>query len=221
MSVVSPVNNSPVVEQLIVADLNSTELGLLLQDAQVPTLGLRSDLHPLVQITEALAGKQIDALHLVGHGRHGAIQLGECWIDARETLAYLPYILEWQVRTIALWGCDIGRDSPIVHALIKMTGAFVYTSDQPLGMTDNGPNWMLAGGFPKELVPFSKSTMQQWLNTAVDTRSARRGIPQDLHAQDIVPHAGIEVSKAPLQALGTKRRQVLEHSLFQIGRAHV
>ena len=66
------------------------------------------------------------------------------------------------MRTIALWGCDIGRDSPIVHALIKMTGAFVYTSDQPLGMTDNGPNWMLAGGFPRELVPFSKSAMQQW-----------------------------------------------------------
>ena len=146
--------------QLLVADTRDTAIAELLQGARAKTLTLDNATHPLVQITQALGNSPLEVLHLVGHGRPGALQLGDHWINAATLISHCDSIWQWQVRNIAIWGCDIGRDSSLVHTLAQMTGAFVYTSDKPLGMTPEGPNWQLSGGFPAELVPFETQVLQ-------------------------------------------------------------
>jgi len=147
---------------LLIADGGARDIAQLLQGATVPSRVIAAGSNPLEEITRALGGHRHDVLHLVGHGRYGAILIGGEWIDAAALMDHCNLIWQWQVRSIALWGCGIGNDSPLVRTLSQLTGAFVYASNHPLGMTTDGPHWQLSGGFPADLIPFAPQVLQQW-----------------------------------------------------------
>ncbi|MEB3166162.1 MAG: VCBS domain-containing protein [Cyanobacteriota bacterium] len=72
-------------------------------------------------------------MHLVAHGRPGAIQLGGRWLSRRDLIAGAAELGRWQLRRIALWSCELGQDPALLALLAELSGAEIWASDQRLG----------------------------------------------------------------------------------------
>jgi hypothetical protein len=130
-------------------------------DLQNLLLGMRAGIEVVVldpasdggaQIAQALAGRSgLDAIHLIGHGAAGALQLGDAVLDAAyiashaDALAFIGGALNGG-GDILVYGCDTGAGSvgdTFLHALADATGADVAASTDPTGGTAAGGDWTL------------------------------------------------------------------------------
>ncbi|MCA9263247.1 MAG: DUF4347 domain-containing protein, partial [Planctomycetales bacterium] len=114
---------------------------------------LSPDRGGLSQIHDWLDGQSnIDALHIVSHGRSGALQLGSGWLDAssfdRATNGVLTDLGNALAddADILLYGCDVGAGplgASFVDTFAQLTGADVAASIDATGPDSLGGDWEL------------------------------------------------------------------------------
>ncbi len=104
---------------------------------------LSATLNPLLSISAAFADEKIDTLHIVGHGRPGAILLGGTWVDEAMLLENTGLLKMWRITRIALWSSEVGATPSFIHTLTRLTGADVYAAEGTVGYSDDGPVWTL------------------------------------------------------------------------------
>ena len=124
--------------QLIVADGLCGRIASLRPAARAPWQSLGPLADPLAAIGETLTqqrgqGLPLDTLHLVAHGRPGAIQLGGRWLSRQELIAGAAELSRWQLRRIALWSCELAQDPGLLALLAELSGAEIWASDQRIG----------------------------------------------------------------------------------------
>lgn len=155
--------------ELTVADGASADIGELVASVHMRLLLLGPSGRALARISSAIEGCHPDVLHIVAHGRVGAISLGGEWISTPDLAAASGMLSKWQVGTIALWSCHGGADQAFGQVLAALTGARVLVSPGPLGMIEGHPHWELvdADRLPLPLParfqpPFDAAVMQAW-----------------------------------------------------------
>ena len=132
-----------------------------LPDLQNLILGLRDGIEVVVldpavdgmaQIAQALAGRSgLDAIHLIGHGAAGALQIGGTLLDAGYIAAHADALAGIGSSLngggdILVYGCDTGAGTvgdTFLHSLAAATGADVAASTNPTGGTAAGGDWNL------------------------------------------------------------------------------
>ncbi|WP_342190392.1 carbohydrate-binding domain-containing protein [Stieleria varia] len=130
-------------------------------DADVPQLetllaGIASDAdivlltpseNAIDQITRTLADrKELPSIHIISHGRSGAIQLGGQLIDEAQLRKHQPSVQAWGKSLsddgdILLYGCDVAAGAAgelFVQALSELTSADVAASTNQTGHTVYG-----------------------------------------------------------------------------------
>jgi hypothetical protein len=154
---------------LIVADGLCPQIAKLLPAAQYEVVRVSQTASPLASITEALQGQAIDTLHLLAHGRAGALQICGQWINAATLITHASELSKWQVRTIALWSCNVGADRNFVALLEELTGARTWSSNKRIGRItpDSEPKWKLSSRGHETSnaaieAPFHPGTLLDW-----------------------------------------------------------
>jgi outer membrane lipoprotein-sorting protein len=119
------------------------------------------------QIGEALAGRTgLTAVHVLSHGRDGAIELGRSTLDAATLAARADEVAAWASAFAAggdllLYGCDVAdtlRGEAFLGELARLTGADVAASTNPTGAQALGGDWVLefaTGAIELELAPLA------------------------------------------------------------------
>ncbi|MEW6759281.1 MAG: DUF4347 domain-containing protein [Pseudomonadota bacterium] len=106
----------------------------------------------LAQIARALAGHTgLDAIHLVGHGAAGLLQLGEVTLDADYLKANAGVLADIGAALAAggdilVYGCETGAGNTgvgFLQALADTTGADIAASDDASGGARAGGDWQL------------------------------------------------------------------------------
>lgn len=139
-------------------DAQSREISELAQHSLVEAIALQGHVDPLQAISEQIRECAVDMLHIVAHGRHNELTIGDTIIDSEYLLSNACELERWKVREIMLWSCNIGSDSSLVQTLTLLTGAKVHASDEPLGSNGRGSNWALGNGF----LPFAWNAAVAW-----------------------------------------------------------
>jgi hypothetical protein len=122
---------------LVIADGLCPRIGELLPAVRHELVALGADADPLATIAAELgarrqAGFPVHTLHLLAHGRAGAFQLGNGWIDAAALVRGAGPLAHWRVARITLWSCDTGADRAFTSLLGELTGAAVWASTEAI-----------------------------------------------------------------------------------------
>jgi Domain of unknown function (DUF4347) len=113
---------------------------------------LRSGEDAIAQITQTLLDRSgIESLQIVSHGRSGALQLGETWLDSQSLPGYVGALKSWGAALsadadILLYGCNVAQNAVgqgFVNLLAQATGADVAASDDLTGSAALGGDWDL------------------------------------------------------------------------------
>lgn len=108
--------------------------------------------HFVEQVSAVLEGRDgVDSLHLVTHGKPGALILGEQTIDARELKARHATVQQWRAALTAdadilLYGCHSAagaQGQELMSMLVNLTGADVAASTDRTGASSAGGDWQL------------------------------------------------------------------------------
>ena len=140
--------------ELLLIDSGVDDLPSLLAgfDRMLETVVLDATQPGLKQLATVLAGyHDLAAIHLVSHGRPGALQLGDGWVTQAElasqaaTLAAIGRALAPDAD-VFLYGCDVaegpqGRE--FVAALASASGANVAAATHKVGAPALGGDWTL------------------------------------------------------------------------------
>ncbi|MEP3121191.1 MAG: DUF4347 domain-containing protein, partial [Nisaea sp.] len=121
-------------------------------DDSLEVIFLRGDQSGPDQLATALKGRRgVDALHIVSHGRDGALILGNAVLSGETLNQHADALLTIRsalsdVGDILLYGCEIAKTEKgesFVAALADATGANVAASRTPTGAADLGGDWDL------------------------------------------------------------------------------
>ncbi len=113
---------------------------------------LQPDHHPFAQISKILASRcDVAAIHLLGHGQSGQIQLGGIVVDEAYLRANTQQVVGWRRALTAdcdilIYGCETGagrEGQRLVSLLAEITGADVAASIDRTGASSAGGNWEL------------------------------------------------------------------------------
>jgi VCBS repeat-containing protein len=93
----------------------------------------------------------IDAIHVMGHGSAGALQLGDITLDSANLNTYLSQLASiGQSLTgdgdLLLYGCNVGAGETgqsFIESIARITQADVAASDNLTGAADKGGDWVL------------------------------------------------------------------------------
>ncbi|KPQ36187.1 MAG: putative Ca2+-binding protein [Phormidium sp. OSCR] len=107
----------------------------------------------------------VRSLHILSHGRPGALRLGDRWITAADLCA--TDLAAWRESltdeaTISLYGCNLAReDLTLPERFAQLTGASVAASRTAMGAIQPGGNWCLDAivGPGRSHLPWSKSVL--------------------------------------------------------------
>uniref|UniRef100_UPI0014834832 DUF4347 domain-containing protein n=1 Tax=Synechococcus sp. UW105 TaxID=337067 RepID=UPI0014834832 len=113
------------------------ELPALRPEAATVTIQLEATANPLATITEALKerrqqGTPAKELHLLAHGNSQGIQVADQWIDQAALLRHASELAHWQISTVVLWCCQIGRNQDFIDLFKEVTGAEVFASQNSI-----------------------------------------------------------------------------------------
>ncbi|MGM9516548.1 DUF4347 domain-containing protein, partial [Roseateles sp. DB2] len=106
----------------------------------------------LDQIADYLAQHRgVTAVHIVSHGRDGAVELGNLWLDSSTVSQYAPTLARIGSAMapggdLLLYGCNVAADSQgrdFVQQLAQATGRDVAASDDATGASRSGGDWTL------------------------------------------------------------------------------
>ncbi|RCJ41136.1 hypothetical protein A6769_38805 [Nostoc punctiforme NIES-2108] len=134
---------------------------------------LDADQDGIEQISQVLATHQeINSLHIVSHGKSGAIQLGNGWLTRSQLQNYVSQLESWKSRLtgdadILLYGCDVAKGEEgiaFVEQLSQLTGANVAASNNLTGNIEAGGNWNLevTTGLIKSSLAFPKAVLDRY-----------------------------------------------------------
>jgi hypothetical protein len=139
-------------DSLLVVDACSSDVINLANYSEIPKLYLHEHGDVLVSISAYLSGKALDTLHIIAHGKPGAISIGGDWLTADELLLNRNLLAGWDVRNIAIWACDVELDPRFTEVLAELTGAQVFASESPLGLVQSvGHQWQISNPLGKLL----------------------------------------------------------------------
>ena len=153
----------------LVADL------LAKHDGNVEILELDANEDGVAQITNAMAGKSVSALHIVSHGEEGAVQLGNSSLDGDSLFGYVGQVVSWRSALtsdadILFYGCDLASTED-GRELLELIGSLcdcdVAASDDLTGHEDLGGDWEFEfklGNIESEIV-FSDAFTASWFST--------------------------------------------------------
>jgi CSLREA domain-containing protein len=131
---------------------------------------ITADEDGIAAISATLAGRNdVSAVHVVGHGSDGVVELGSVQLDAGALLQRAGEISAWgdalgSNADLLLYGCDVAADAKgqsLVDALAQLTGADVAASDDLTGSALLGGDWTLeytTGSI--EATPFASAMLQ-------------------------------------------------------------
>ncbi|MEN9416874.1 MAG: hypothetical protein RI988_494, partial [Pseudomonadota bacterium] len=217
MLAVSPVTHEAttrvevVVIDAVVPDAASLIADLRLQQQagrplEIVTLQAGED--GIARLSALLLGREdIGALHVLGHGADGVVQLGGVRLDAATLLARAGEIAQWgralsEDADVLIYGCDVAASEAgrqLVADLAALTGADVAASQDATGAEVLGGDWVLevqTGPVQAAIAP-SLQARQQWnallpsapaiaaiANQATDEDTALAGLPITLSYPD-------------------------------------
>jgi VCBS repeat-containing protein len=154
----SPGTSTDVNHELIVVDATVPDAaGLAASLASAAGDGARvvvldPDTDGIEAVTRLLEDmRELDALHLVGHGTEGGLFLGSSFLDAAEAERRAATLVRWHNALkadadILLYGCrtawGVGGDR-LLATLAQLTGADVAGSDDLTGSSRLGGDWVL------------------------------------------------------------------------------
>jgi Ca2+-binding RTX toxin-like protein len=106
----------------------------------------------VAQITQALvACGAVQSLHILSHGRSGALQLGSTWLNWQTLDRYAASLQSWAKSLAAgaeilLYGCEVAAETVgkwFVSQLKSLTGAEIAASTTLTGSSALGGDWLL------------------------------------------------------------------------------
>ncbi len=139
---------------LVFVDAAVEDLDTLIDAIESPfeIVLLSPDSSGVAQITDAMANHaSVASIHLIGHGRAGAIMLGNEMIDEATLLSHAAELHRWsesltKEADILLYGCETGAQQEganFIKRLARLTGADVAASSDTTGHRSKGGNWEL------------------------------------------------------------------------------
>jgi len=149
--------NAEAVRELVIVDPRTPDYRLLVEDLQrhgkhAEVLVLEAGRDGIRQVAELLEGyRDLDAVHLVGHGAEGRMTLGATELHVDRVAADASTIAGWGQALgpgadLLLYGCETGagaEGSMLVEALARLTGADVAASTDATGHAARGGDWTL------------------------------------------------------------------------------
>ncbi|MEH1804675.1 DUF4347 domain-containing protein [Nostoc sp.] len=168
---------------------------------------LDADQDGIEQISQVLATHQeINSLHIVSHGKSGAIQLGNGWLTRSQLQNYVSQLESWKSRLtvdadILLYGCDVAKGEEgiaFVEQLSQLTGANVAASNNLTGSIEAGGDWNLevTTGLIKSPLAFSKAVLDGYTRVLAEYKVTNT---QDDNSNESLRKA-IEQANATLEA---------------------
>lgn len=125
--------------------------------------------------------EDLDAVHLVSHGKDGGVMLGASTLDAVSVTDHADALSRWgsalgENGDILLYGCATGSGVEglvFLRTLAELTGADIAASDDATGATERGGDWVLERSTGAiEVDPLEASAFYGLLvTTPVDGRS--------------------------------------------------
>ncbi|MGY8869262.1 MAG: DUF4347 domain-containing protein, partial [Pseudomonadales bacterium] len=179
---VSMLENDTARIELIIIDSAVSDQQHLLQKIIPTDSHINYQIHYLDQNSEGINQvsellnqySQIDAVHILSHGKSDGVQLGSAWVDADSLQQKADQIAQWSsVLTdgadILIYGCDVtSSDAGIdfIQTLQRLSGADVAASDDTTGAESLGGDWELefaAGTIETNIL--KDTAVQQWAET--------------------------------------------------------
>ncbi|MEY4691239.1 MAG: hypothetical protein RIT19_1564, partial [Verrucomicrobiota bacterium] len=147
-------------------DGESREIRELVGFSKVPAMAISADGSSLVQLTRLVHEKRPRILHIVAHGRPGAVLLGgKEWITEASLRHHASDLRGWSVEHIVLWSCRAGADDEFIRTLEALTGARISASIDPIGHPGMGAAWRLTRNSVGVENPFPQSALDSWRHT--------------------------------------------------------
>jgi hypothetical protein len=151
----------------------SVQAGAAAEGRNVEVILIGEGQDGIALVTDTLAQRSdIAAVHLLGHGESGRMQLGTSTLDGDALLQRAPQIASWGSALTAdadllLYGCDLAADADgraLAEGLAQLTGADVAASTDRTGTAALGGNWVLemqTGAIQAQLAS-GMQTQAQW-----------------------------------------------------------
>ncbi|MBT8361895.1 MAG: DUF4347 domain-containing protein, partial [Deltaproteobacteria bacterium] len=118
--------------------------------------------------------RDLDALHIITHGKEGSLALGSDWLETDDLLANKDTVSAWgdsftENGDILLYGCNIGLDdsNSLTTTLAALTNTDVASSDDVTGHSDLSGDWQLelASGDIETEIALNSMTQAEWRAT--------------------------------------------------------
>ncbi|HET6788796.1 MAG TPA: DUF4347 domain-containing protein, partial [Aquabacterium sp.] len=156
------------------------------QGRRIDVIVIQSGDDGLHRISEELAGRQdVSAVHLLGHGQEGRMQLGLSTLDASTLLHHAQDVAAWgesltAEADILLYGCDVATSEAgraLTRDLAQLTGSDVAASDDPTGHLSLGGDWLLefSTGSIEARTALSETAMAQWTGLLAEATPGGKG----------------------------------------------
>ncbi|MGE3817834.1 MAG: DUF4347 domain-containing protein, partial [Isosphaeraceae bacterium] len=114
------------------------------------TIVLRTDQSGVGQITDALRGRvDLDAVHVISHGKAGGVLLGDSWLDAITLDRHADQFKQWRGALtldadVLFYGCEVAQSwegQEFLRTVSAWTGADVAASTGLTGHASLGGDW--------------------------------------------------------------------------------
>ncbi len=97
----------------------------------------------ITQITTLLAQGNYTTLHLISHGSPGCLHLGETKLTTENLSQYNQQLLEWGIREILVYGCNVAAAPELLRQLHYLTGATIAASTKEVGKGNWNLEWQI------------------------------------------------------------------------------
>jgi Ca2+-binding RTX toxin-like protein len=200
----SPPAVAPTEILFVDAAVTAADRLLLGLDPAVEVVTLASDRDGIDQITGELAQRQgITAVHLLGHGAAGRIQLGNGELSAETIQTQGDRLTDWanaltDDADLLIYGCDVASTDDgrtLLDILAGRTGADVAASDDLTGSAAQGGDWELewrSGAIETDL-PFAAAARDAYAHTLATFTVTTTQDELDITSED---GAGISLREA-------------------------
>ena len=117
----------------------------------------------ITQITTLLAQGNYTTLHLISHGSPGCLHLGETKLTTENLSQYNQQLLEWGIREILVYGCNVAAAPELLRQLHYLTGATIAASTKEVGKGNWTLEWQI--GEIKSELAFNSQIRQEYPGT--------------------------------------------------------
>jgi len=180
--------------EIVFLDADVPEAAALTRDIQqqatqgrpIEVVLIQSNEDGLTRISQTLKERHnVAAIHLIGHGESGDMQLGNAQLDAHTLLSRASDIALWGTAMttqadILLYGCDVAQGTPghaLVQGLAALTGADVAASEDLTGAASLGGNWVLEDqtGHIDSALAISATMQSQYTGVLAEATPSTKG----------------------------------------------